>query len=484
MGISGALYNAASGLSAAARLADTVANNVANAQTPGFARRTTELSSLTLGGYGSGVRVTGTSRAENVHVTAERRGMDASAASAGTLSSSYERIVSAVGEADSPNSLAALATRFETDLMGATASPQSTTKLTAAVESARSLADALNRISGENVRIRTEADAEIGRTVDTINDALHAVDAINKKIATLSTQGVDVTGLQDERSRIIDSISPLVPLRTVKRPNDQLAIYSANGGVLLDGQVYELDFTPAANVVTADMTIGAGLSGLRQDQNAAGGLVTIAAGTGGGLFDGGALGALFEVRDTVVPEFDAELDRYAADLVDRFESVPASVDGSGNGIFVDAGAGPGLAGRVGINAAVDPNVGGYVWRLRDGLAAAAPGEVGNGSVLQALTDAMAQERAPTGFISTSALGGAATFAQEIASYYAGRAARSDDQHAYLTARQSTLSEAEGNLTGVDSDSQLQSLMLIEQAYAANAKVLSVIDDLMQLLMEV
>ena len=56
MGISGALYNAASGLAAAARLADTVSNNVSNAQTAGYARRTTELSSLSLGGYGSGVR--------------------------------------------------------------------------------------------------------------------------------------------------------------------------------------------------------------------------------------------------------------------------------------------------------------------------------------------------------------------------------------------------------------------------------------------
>ena len=59
MGISSALNNAASGLAASSRLADTIANNVANAMTVGYARRTTELSSLTAGGYGSGVKVTG-----------------------------------------------------------------------------------------------------------------------------------------------------------------------------------------------------------------------------------------------------------------------------------------------------------------------------------------------------------------------------------------------------------------------------------------
>ena len=69
-----------------------------------------------------------------------------------------------------------------------------------------------------------------------------------------------------------------------------MALYTQNGGVLLDGQVYELEFTPAPNVVTADMTLGAPLGGLTQDQGAATGPVAIAAGSGGGLFDGGSLG--------------------------------------------------------------------------------------------------------------------------------------------------------------------------------------------------
>ena len=74
-------------------------------------------------------------------------------------------------------------------------------------------------------------------------------------------------------------------------------------------------------------------------------------------------------------------------------------------------------------------------------------------------------------------------ASEIASFFAGRGARSDDDRAYLTARQSTLAEQETNATGVDTDAELQSLTLVEQAYAANAHVLSVIDDLMKLLLE-
>jgi flagellar hook-associated protein 1 FlgK len=109
---------------------------------------------------------------------------------------------------------------------------------------------------------------------------------------------------------------------------------------------------------------------------------------------------------------------------------------------------------------------------------------GNGVYLQALSDAMAAAREPIGFVSQNARAGGALMASEIASFLAGMAARSDDDRAYLTARQSTLAEQESHLTGVDSDAELESLMLVEQTYAANARVLSVIDELMKLLLEV
>lgn len=487
MGISSALNNAASGLAASARLADTIANNVSNAMTVGYAKRTTELSSLTAGGYGSGVKVTGTYRAENAFLTAERRALDASLGARGTVSDTYERVMAAVGEPGADTALSTLATALETTLMSSTASPQSTTKLTDAVTAAKNLANAINRVSDENARIRTEADAEIARQVAHVNDTLHAIDEINKKISTLLPKGVDVTSLQDERGRLIDGISAVVPLKVVKRDGGQVGLYTPNGGILLDGRVYELDFTQAPNAVTPDMVPGAPLSGLRQDQGAASGPVSVVAGNGSGPFDGGTLGALFEVRDQTIPEVDAEMDRYANDMIERFRDLmPATwLDASGEGLFVDGGNGgaTGLAGRIEVNAAVDPGVGGSVWRLRDGLSAATPGAEGNGSNLQALSTSMAAARQPIGFISQSANAGGALMASEIASFMAGRSARSDENKAYLTARQTSLVEQEVGETGVDSDAELSALTLVEQTYAANARVLSVIDELMKLLLE-
>jgi flagellar hook-associated protein 1 FlgK len=181
------------------------------------------------------------------------------------------------------------------------------------------------------------------------------------------------------------------------------------------------------------------------------------------------------------------MDRYAAELIARFRDLmPAgALDAAGEGLFVDAdpGALTGLAGRIAVNASVDPAQGGAAWRLRDGLGAATPGDEGFGVYLQGLADAMAASRAPAGWVSQNAASGAAIMASELSSFFAGRSARSDEAQSYLSARQTVLADSEANAIGVDTDNELQALMLVEQAYAANARVLAALDAMLMLLLE-
>ena len=487
MSISNAFNNAASGLKATSRLASTISNNVSNALTTGYAKRTTSLGSVSAGGVGTGVAIGATTRTESVYLTTERRLADATLAATTAQSDTYDRLMTAMGEAGADGSLSSNATALETALMAAVASPQSTTLLTAAVDAARDLVSSLNRTASEASALRTEADAQIARQVATVNENLHRIDELNAKIQNLELQGVDTLSLKDQRGLLIDEISSIIPVRAVNRDGGQVAIYTQNGAALLDGTVWELSFDAAPTTVTYDMTVANGaLSGLSQDQNANSGLVALKVGTGTGPMDGGSLSALFQIRDTLVPGFTSEIDAFANDLMERFSDLmpTASLDGSGDGLFVAAGTGTdGLSARITINSAVDPDQGGYVWRLRDGLSAVTEGTAGDASVLRAMSDAMAASRQPVGLVSQSASTNSATMASEISAFFAGKAARSDDDLAFVTARQATLSEQEVNYTGVDSDSELEYLTMVEQAYAANAKVLTTIDSLMQLLLD-
>lgn len=490
MSINNALNNAVAGLTVTSRLADTVSNNVANAMTPGFGRRVTEPTSLAIGGYGSGVRAGETVRTENAYLTAERRAMDASLGAASTLAATAERIADVLGEPGSPGSLASRATTLETRLMGAISEPESLSRLSDAVAAASAFASALNAAAAENVRLRSEADAEIERQVTTVNSALAEVDAINAKISELTMRGEDVTGLQDERDRVIDTIAPIIPLRTVKREAGTVAIFAAAGGALLDGRVWALSFTRGPTEISPEMTVETetvpgDLSGLRQDRSAPGGPSWVPVGTGSGLFDGGSLSALFEVRDSLVPQFQAEIDVFAEEMISRFRAeVPAaSLDANGDGLFVDS---DGTDVRTGLSARIQVNgeLTGAVWRLRDGLQAAAIGNEGKGDYLRALADTMTMARTAPDLVSQNAANSAALMASEITSFFAGKAARSGDAQAFLTARQTVLADSEANSLGVNTDTELQALLVIEKAYAANARVLSIVDSLMQTLLEI
>ena len=59
----------------------------------------------------------------------------------------------------------------------------------------------------------------------------------------------------------------------------------------------------------------------------------------------------------------------------------------------------------------------------------------------------------------------------------------EQEESFASARWSSLREAE--LTGgVDTDQEMQSLLQIEKAYAANARVISTLDAMMQTLLEI
>ena len=211
----------------------------------------------------------------------------------------------------------------------------------------------------------------------------------------------------------------------------------------------------------------------------------------GGRLMGGALGAHFAMRDDLAVEAATNLDALARDLVERFESpdADATLPAGAPGLFTDEGAAldpaveTGLAGRLRLNALTDPAQGGALWRLRSGLGAAAPGPVGDASGLQALEQALRSSRVPqSGSITSNARDHAQLAADMLSHIGAARIGYEADQTS-RAARADMLHEARLQ-GGVDSDAELQRLLQLEQAFAANARVLHAADEMMRTMLEV
>jgi len=115
---------------------------------------------------------------------------------------------------------------------------------------------------------------------------------------------------------------------------------------------------------------------------------------------GGSLAGLFSVRDEVMTAVQLELDTVALDLIERFETGVDDTLATGlPGLFSDGGsvAGQltGLSGRIALNALADPDQGGAVWRIRDGLGSTGPSNSGNADLLQSMLDALSETRIST-----------------------------------------------------------------------------------------
>ncbi len=482
MTISGALSNAMTGLRAAGRGAEIVSSNISNALTPGYGRRVLELSAAAVGGAG-GVRIDGVNRAVNEGIASDKRLADAEQSHAQTTATFYSKLETLMGTPDDPNSVSARVAQFETALITAASRPEAPERLSQAVTDARSLARSISTVSSGLQEVRSLADRTIGEQVASLNTALKQVEALNAQITAAQVQSQDATSLQDHRQRLVDDISALVPVRSVPRNHGQIALYSTGGAILLDGSAGEIGFE-RVNLVTPYMSVEAGtLSGLTLNG------IPLRTGSESGALRGGAIGAQFAIRDELAVTAQGELDALARDLITRFQdpAVDPTLSVGDAGLFTDEGNAfapadeLGLALRLAVHSAVDPAQGGGTWRMRDGIGATVPGNTGDGSLLQSLAAALNQGQTPA---SGSFGGGSYALIELVSTLTADIGAdrgNAEQMLSFATTRLNELTQQQ-LAEGVDSDDEIQRLMIIEQTYAANARVIEAVDEMMQTIM--
>jgi len=485
MSLSASLAAALSGLTAASRSTALIATNVANATTPGYARRDLLLSSMTLGGRGMGVQVVGILRAADPALTADRRLADAAAQAAARTATAWAALETALGTPEDPRSLGSAVAGFEAALIAAAGQPDQDSLLSGILSGAQGLADAIASAAQAAQDARADADAGIAQDVALLNRTLAELAGLNESILSATGAGRDPSSLLDQRDQLLDRIAGIVPLRVVPRDNGQISIYATGGAQLLDGtRPGVFGFTPAPAMGPGQSAAAGTLSGLTLN-----GAPLSTAATGGPI-SGGTLAARFDVRDVLAPQTQARLDAMARDLIERFAdpALDPTLAPGAPGLFTDAGgpfdpaAESGLAQRLAINAAVDPAQGGAVWRLRDGIGASQPGATGDATLLNALRDRLVETRVPGSAVLGTSPRSVAGLASDLLSAVTG--ARVTAEGAALTAAtlSDSLREQEAAL-GVDTDAEMQKLILVEQAYAANVQVITAVDEMIRNLLE-
>ena len=313
MGLSQALSTAMSGLRATQASLSLVSSNVANAETPGYVRKTVNQVAGTTGDYGSSVLVNGVNRELDQYLQSQLRTETSGAAYSSIRSTYLANLQTVYGNPDDSGTIESAFNSLLTAVQGLSTSPDSQSARIGVVNAAQMMAQQLNATTQGIQNLRANAETGINDSVNTANHALAQIAAINVQLQSTGQTDAATASLLDQRDQYIDQLSQLMDIRTVTNNLNQVTIFT-NSGVQLVGTeaAAQLSFNPQGT-----MTPNTLYSTDPAKSNV--GTITINF-PHGGSYDlvstnsirSGKLAAYLELRDKTLVQAQAQVDQFAA----------------------------------------------------------------------------------------------------------------------------------------------------------------------------
>lgn len=235
---------AQSGVRAYARALETVADNVANAATPGHVRRTTDLASAGVASAagpldvdppgGSGVRIEGVRRAADLlELGALRRSESLVGAleTADSWLSTVQTVLTGANALDKP--LDGLFAAFA-DVAG---DPANLALRQILLQRAETLADRFNRSASELQRLDRELRQAAEVDASELERLAEGLAALNRQIRRASPESGAAASLADERDRLLSRMAALaaIEVRLDERGQAEVRVPDAGGPLLVRG---------------------------------------------------------------------------------------------------------------------------------------------------------------------------------------------------------------------------------------------------------
>jgi flagellar hook-associated protein 1 FlgK len=304
-----ALNNALTGLRTVQSALQITSNNVTNANTDGYSRKSAQQVSLVLAGQGAGVSITDVTREVNDNLLRQLRNYTSMIGQLTVNSDFFQRTQQIFGTLSSSSSLTAGLSDLSTAVEALATSPEDPTRQAAAITAAVALTQRFNDASDSIQQLRTEADQGIATSVNAINLDLGKIADLNDQIATNYASNMPTADLLDQRDLALTDLSQQMDFTTFTRSNGEIVIVSGGGRVLLDGTAPTLTHSPVA-AADPSVTYPGAIDGINFNG------VDITSD-----IHSGKLAALIGMRDTTLPNLQTQIDSLATTLADQVNAI-------------------------------------------------------------------------------------------------------------------------------------------------------------------
>jgi flagellar hook-associated protein 1 FlgK len=321
MSLSQALATSVSGLRITQSSLALVASNVANAETPGYVRKTAVQATTAAGGNGVSVRIASINRELDQYVQRQLRAEVSGGTYATMRAEYYTRIQSIFGEPGSDSTLETAFNNFTTSLQALSTSPDSVTARTTTLNLAQVLTQQLNSMSNQIQSLRSDAELGLSDAVARANNAMQQVAAINRQLSSNNAKDAATATLMDQRDAYIDELSHLMDIRVLEGDNNQINIFTGSGIQLVGVDAAQIGFD-AQGTVTAEA---------KWDPDPAirtVGTLTLTSSTSSPMdliasksIRSGEMAAYLELRDDILVQAQAQLDQIASVMASSLSSI-------------------------------------------------------------------------------------------------------------------------------------------------------------------
>ncbi|OFX12523.1 MAG: flagellar hook-associated protein FlgK, partial [Alphaproteobacteria bacterium RIFOXYD12_FULL_60_8] len=293
------LTAAVSGLQTAQKGLDLVSHNIANVNTEGFTRKIFNAESVVLAGRGAGVQTGAITRQVDQNLLKDLQKETGINARLLTLDDYYSRMQDMWGEPGSNNSISHIVASLGAEFESLAVSPNASTEQATVVDSAVRMLDKLNLMTDEIQSLRLQADKELEAYATQINTRLTNISNLNDKIVySMATAQTGTTDLQDKRDLELLKLSELMDVQAFERDNGSIVVFSNGGSTLVDSTANTVSHT-SLTLVNPWLSHAGGDFG---DISVANLDVT-------NDFGRGRARGLVELRDSILPDLQAEIDQ-------------------------------------------------------------------------------------------------------------------------------------------------------------------------------
>jgi flagellar hook-associated protein 1 FlgK len=342
MSLTQALNTSTSGLRTVQAGLALIASNVANAETPGYVRKTLVQSTTSAGGAGVSVRVAAVNRELDIYLQRQLRTEAAGGSYAELRAEFYARLQSIYGEPGADATLEVAFNDFTSAMQALGTSPESAAARSAVISSAQVLTQQLNSMSNDIQALRSDAELGISDAVARANNAMDRIAEINRQLALNTTSDAASATLLDQRDMYIDELSQLMDVRVIQTDHNQVNVFTNSGIQLVGTEASRLAFDAQGTMMPASQWTN-------DPATRAVGTISLVTPTGNRVdllasnaIRSGEIAAYIEMRDYILPEAQAQLDAIAAamasSLSDATVAGNAVTTGAYEGFDVDTAA--------------------------------------------------------------------------------------------------------------------------------------------------